>query len=58
MTKLLIDRFELQDTLGIGKSKVFELIRTGDLKPVKIGGALRFRVADVEAFVEGLRAAA
>jgi excisionase family DNA binding protein len=34
---------------------VYRLIQAGALKPLKVGSRLRFRVADLDAYVEGDR---
>jgi excisionase family DNA binding protein len=43
---------ELQDWLTIGRSKVYELISTGELPSYKVGRVLRLRRQDVEAWLE------
>lgn len=42
--------------LGVGKTTIFALIRTGKLNAVKIGRATRIPVASAEAFVQRLQA--
>ena len=56
MDKLLIDVTSAATTLGIGRSKLYELIATGKLRKVKIGKrclipveALRELVGELEA---------
>lgn len=41
-------------TLGVGRTKAYELEQSGRLKGVRIDGALRFRKSDVLAFIAGL----
>ena len=44
---------QLQNRLGgIGRSKTYELIRTGQIKSYKIGRLLRVRHEDVDAYLE------
>ncbi|MFK0335392.1 helix-turn-helix domain-containing protein [Rhizobium sp. NPDC090275] len=57
MSKLLLDTKETMEVLSVGKTKLFRMIKEGELSPVKMGGSLRFRVADLEAYVSGLVAA-
>lgn len=38
--------------LSIGRSKVYELIRTGELPSIKIGGCRRITTEALEAFVK------
>lgn len=40
--------------LQISERKLFDLRRDGQLEPVKIGGAVRYRPSDVEAYVNRL----
>jgi excisionase family DNA binding protein len=40
--------------LGIGRTKIFELLKTGQLPAVRIGGRTLIRSADLEKFVQGL----
>lgn len=42
------------EALQLGRSKVYELIRRGDIPSVQIDGSRRVRVRDLEAYVEGL----
>lgn len=40
--------------LGVGKTTVFELLRRGDLRRLKIGAATRIDARDVESFISDL----
>lgn len=40
--------------LGVGKTTVFELLRRGDLRRLKIGAATRIDARDVESFISNL----
>ncbi|MCH8611902.1 helix-turn-helix domain-containing protein [Arsenicicoccus dermatophilus] len=43
---------EVAAYLGVSRSKVYELVRSGRLPSVKIDGVRRVRGADVMAFIE------
>jgi len=43
------------ERLDIGRTKVFELIATGELESVRIGRARRIPLAALEAYVDRLR---
>ena len=43
-------------TLGLGRTKVYELEQAGRLKAVRIDGALRFRKSDVLQFIADMAA--
>ncbi len=53
MSPLLVDTGEAVRLLGIGRTKVYELIGDGVLTPVHIGRCVRFPVAELEHFVAG-----
>jgi excisionase family DNA binding protein len=53
--ELLIDVPEAARRLGLGRSFVYQrLIQTGQLRSIKVGGARRILVSDLEAFVANL----
>lgn len=58
MEKLLLTVEETANVIGIGRTKVFELIASGVLESVRIGGARRVPTAAVADYVERLRASA
>lgn len=58
MEKLLLTVEETAGLIGIGRTKVFELIASGVLESVRIGGARRVPTAAVADYVERLRAEA
>ena len=58
MEKLLLTVEETASLIGIGRTKVFELIATGVLESVRIGGARRVPTGAVTDYVERLRARA
>ncbi len=45
---------EAAQRLGIGRTKVYELIRSGELRSVKIGAARRVSAAALAEFVAAL----
>ena len=45
---------EVAAALGVGRTAVFELIRTGELRSVKIGKSRRIPTEAVREFVAGL----
>lgn len=54
-TLLLLTPEQAAERLGIGRSKVYELIGTGELESVKIGRLRRVPVDALTTFVERLR---
>lgn len=55
MDKLLLTPTEAAAVLGIGRSKVYELMRAGTLRSVRIDTCRRVPAAELEALVERLR---
>ena len=51
---LLVDLADVQRLLAISRSHAYNLIKTGHLKPVKIGRSTRFKRVDIQKFVEQL----
>ena len=54
MEKLLLSPEEAAEALGVGRSRVYDLIRTRQLVSVRIGKSRRVPVAAVHAYVERL----
>jgi excisionase family DNA binding protein len=54
---LLLSPREAAKALGMGRSRLYELLRAGDIKSLKVGRLRKIARADLDAFVEGLRAA-
>ena len=54
---VLLTPEEAADALRLGRSKVYDLIRTGELESVKVGKCRRVPVDALSAFVNTLRAA-
>lgn len=52
--KRLLTIEEVKQKLSLGKTKVFQLIATGELKSVQIGKARRIPITALEEFVDGL----
>jgi len=55
--RLLLRPEEAAEVLGLGRSKVYELIGAGAIESVRIGGCRRVPTAALEAFIEELRQA-
>jgi len=49
---------EVARQLGLGRSKVYELLRAGELRSVRVGRARRIPAAEVAAFVARLQSEA
>lgn len=45
---------EVAEALGVGRTKVFELIRTGELRSVKLGAARRVSATALAEYVAEL----
>ncbi len=54
MEKLLVTAEEAAESLGIGRSKVYELIRTGQVAWVRIGSCRRIAITELAAVIERL----
>jgi excisionase family DNA binding protein len=48
--RLLLTLVESCETLRISRSKMYLLIEAGQINPVRIGRAIRFRLSDLEDF--------
>ncbi|MGH8890028.1 MAG: helix-turn-helix domain-containing protein [Acidothermaceae bacterium] len=57
MDKLLLTPREAADVLGIGRSKLYELLRAGTVPSVRIGACRRIAALDLENLVDKLRTA-
>lgn len=55
---VLLTAAEAAEILGIGRSKLYELIARGSIRSVKLDRCRRFRRSDVDQFIRGLGAAA
>jgi excisionase family DNA binding protein len=56
MDRLLLTPVEAAQALGIGRTKVYELIATGRLRSVRLDGCRRVTPDDLAAFVAQLSA--
>ena len=56
LTKLLLTPEEAAQVLGIGRTKVYELMLSNSLESVKIGSSRRIPVQSLSTFVDTLRA--
>ena len=56
LTKLLLTPEEAAQVLGIGRTKVYELMLSNALESVKIGASRRIPADSLTTFVDGLRA--
>jgi len=43
---------EVAETLGIGRTKIYEMIATGELPTVRVGRAVRISVSTLQKWVE------
>jgi excisionase family DNA binding protein len=55
MDKLLLTPREAADVLGIGRSKLYELLRTGVVPSIRIGTCRRIVALDLADLVDRLR---
>jgi len=52
MEKLLLKPGEAADVLGVGRSKIYSLLATGQLPSVRVGHSVRVPVSALERWVE------
>ena len=52
---LLLKPEEAADALGIARTRVYQLMRVGELRSVKIGKLRRIPVAALQAYIEELQ---
>ena len=55
MDKLLLNPIEAATILGIGRSKLYELMRSGVVPSVRIGNCRRIASTDLSELVDRLR---
>lgn len=55
MNRLLLTSTEAAEALGIGRSKLYELIRVGAVESVRIGSARRIPSDALERYIDRLR---
>jgi excisionase family DNA binding protein len=56
VVRLLLRPEEVAQALNVGRSTVFELLRTGELRSVKIGALRRIPTDALAEYVDGLGA--
>ncbi len=56
VVRLLLRPEEVAEALNVGRSTVFELLRTGELRSVKIGALRRISTDAVAEYLDGLGA--
>jgi excisionase family DNA binding protein len=56
VVRLLLRPEEVAQALGVGRTTVFELMRTGELRSVKIGALRRIPTDAVAEYLDGLGA--
>lgn len=57
VTKLLLTPTEAAEALGIGRSKLYELLAKGVVPSITIGTCRRIVASDLDAYIESLRLA-
>lgn len=58
ITKLLLTVPEAAGYLGFGRTKVYELVGTGEIPSVRVGGSRRIKSDELVAYVASLGEAA
>ena len=51
MDRLLLRPIEAAEAIGIGRSKVYELLASGELPSIRIGGSVRVPVDALRAWI-------
>ena len=57
MDKLLLRPVEVAEIVGVGRSKVYELISAGELPSIRLGGSIRVPVDQLREWVNRKTAA-
>ena len=52
MDKLLLRQTEAAEAIGIGRSKVYELLASGELPSIRIGGSVRVPVDALRQWID------
>lgn len=52
MEKILLTPVEVADALGISRSKTYDMIATGDLPSVRVGGRVRVPAVSLTRWIE------
>lgn len=53
LNPLLVGVPEAARLIGLGRSKLYELVKTGDIRLVKLGGRSLISVDELRAYVDG-----
>ena len=53
MDKLLLRPIEAAEAIGLGRSKVYELLASGELPSIRIGGSVRIPVDALRKWIDG-----
>ena len=56
MTKVLLTVPEICEATGLGRTKVYQLLQSGELRAVHVGKSVRILPAELERFVGQLQA--
>jgi excisionase family DNA binding protein len=51
MDRLLLRPAEAAEVIGIGRSKMYELLASGELPSIKIGGSVRIPMEGLKAWI-------
>ena len=52
MDRLLLRPMEAAEAIGVGRSKVYELLASGELPSIRIGGSVRVPVSKLRDWIE------
>ncbi len=52
MNDLLLSPAQAAETLGISRSKLYDLLRTGDIRSLSIGTARCIAISEIREFIE------
>ena len=52
MEKMLLKPQEAQEVLGLGRSRVYEMLATGELPSIRIGHSIRIPVKALDEWIE------
>ena len=52
MHKILLKPAEAAETLGIGRTRIYDMLASGDLPAIRIGRSIRIPVAALQQWIE------
>ena len=52
MDRMLLRPTEAAETIGVGRSKIYELLASGELPSIRIGGSVRVPVDALRAWID------